>query len=150
PEDNHVVMYRQLLAEHGCEQIDGLHDSHYTQGAIQLALAYSAARFLPEVIGFNLGYEQLPLHLLITAYELDELGIDPYYFTVHVTVDNAGTGHARRALDSVIGTMPRVGDAAEFYSRMRRGYQLNDLGMSTVDVIRSFNLEGEFVRILRE
>jgi len=149
PEDNHVAMYRQLLAEHGCEQITGLQDAHYMQGAIQLALAYNAHRFLPEVIGFNLGYEQLPLHLLITAYELDELGIDPYYFTVHVTIDNAGTGHARRALDSVTSTLPVVGNAGDFYARMRRGFQLNDLGMGTVDVIRSFDLEAELIRILR-
>src|SRR5690606_9289206 len=81
PDKNHVLLYRKLLASHGCEQQDNLSDDHFTQGAIQLSLAHHAADFLPEVIGFNLGYEQLPLHLLITAYELNELGIDPYYFT---------------------------------------------------------------------
>ncbi len=56
-------------------QWDDLSDDHYIQGALQLAMAHHADQFLPEIIGFNLGYEQLPLHLLITAYELKELGI---------------------------------------------------------------------------
>jgi hypothetical protein len=65
----------------------------------------NAEKFLPEVIGFNLGYEQLPLHLLITAYELKELHIDPYYFTLHITVDNADSGHAKQAVDAVFSAM---------------------------------------------
>ena len=47
-----------------------LPDRFYTQGALQLALDQNAEEFLAGVIGFNLGYEQLPLHLLITAREL--------------------------------------------------------------------------------
>eukprot|EP01031_Cornospumella_fuschlensis_P007670 gene7670-9499_t len=78
---NHVLIYRQLLSRHGLDPVDDLSDDLYVQGLIQLALAGNAEDYLPEVIGFNLGYEQLPLHLLITAYELNELGIDPYYFT---------------------------------------------------------------------
>jgi len=120
------------------------------QGAIQLALAANAERFLPEVIGFNLGYEQLPLHLLITAHELNELGIDPYYFTVHVTVDNGDTGHARKAVEAVQAAMPRLGDARAFYARMRDGYRLNDLGRGTEAVIRAFDPTDELVRILRQ
>ncbi|HEY4542053.1 MAG TPA: iron-containing redox enzyme family protein [Noviherbaspirillum sp.] len=64
PDKNHVVLYRKLLDAHGCEDYARLDDDYFTQGAIQLCLAYHAADFLPEVIGFNLGYEQLPLHLL--------------------------------------------------------------------------------------
>ena len=65
-------------------------------------LALAATEYLPEVIGYNLGYEQLPLHLLISSYELSELGIDPYYFTLHVTIDNASTGHAQKAVQAVL------------------------------------------------
>ena len=88
----------------------GLEDDHYLQGALQLALGVCADEFLPEVIGFNLGYEQLPLHLLITAYELSELGIDPYYFTLHVTIDNASSGHACKAAQSVLNLLPLSSD----------------------------------------
>jgi hypothetical protein len=150
PEKNHVVLYRKLLASQGCDDWQELDDEHFVQGAIQLALAEHAEQFLPEVIGFNLGYEQLPLHLLITAYELTELGIDPYYFTLHVTVDNADNGHAKKAVQGVLDALPQVGDAAEFYRRVRNGYRLNDLGASTVSVIGDFDLSREVQRIFEK
>lgn len=143
PPKNHVVLYKKLLAAQGCEHWDDLSDEHYVQGAIQLALAYHAERFLPEVIGFNLGYEQLPLHLLITAYELKELGIDPYYFTLHITVDNADSGHAKKAVDAIFDAMPRLGDAQEWYRRVQNGYKLNLLGAGTDSIIASFDLQQE-------
>lgn len=147
---NHVAMYERLLTELGCESVNGLADEQYVQGAIQLALAHGAAHYLPEIIGFNLGYEQLPLHLLITAYEFNELGLDPYYFTVHVTGDNAHSGHARKALDSVQQLWPVLGDGQDFARRVRLGYLLNDLGVGTVDVIHGFDLEVELCRILAD
>ncbi len=150
PDKNHVVLYKKLLAANGCDRWDQLSDSHFVQGTIQLALAQHAQHFLPEVIGFNLGYEQLPLHLLICAYELNELGIDPYYFTLHVTVDNAGTGHARTALNGLREAWPVVGDAVRFYERVMNGYKLNMLGAGTTSVIAGFDLEQELVAILAE
>jgi hypothetical protein len=115
-----------------------------------LSLAWNAEQFLPELIGFNLGYEQLPLHLLITSYELNELGIDPYYFVLHVTVDNASTGHALKAIQALRALMPQVGDAARFYRRVRNGFLLNELGAGTNEVIASFDLDTELVRILAD
>jgi hypothetical protein len=148
PDKNHVTLYRRLLATHGCESWTSLDDHHFVQGAIQLALAHNAAQFLPEIIGYNLGYEQLPLHLLITAYELNELGIDPYYFTLHVTVDNGASGHARKAIESLQQLMPRAGDSAAFYRRVLDGYRLNEPGASTSSVIAEFDLQAELVEIL--
>jgi len=150
PEKNHVVLYRKLLASQGCDDWQELDDEHFIQGAIQLALAEHAEQFLPEIIGFNLGYEQLPLHLLITSYELTELGIDPYYFTLHVTVDNADNGHAKKAVQGLLDAWPQVGDSAEFYRRVRDGYRLNDLGASTVSVIGDFDLDREVQRIFEK
>lgn len=150
PEKNHVVLYRKLLASQGCDDWQQLDDEHFVQGAIQLALAEHAERFLPEIIGFNLGYEQLPLHLPITAYELTELGIDPYYFTLHVTVDNADSGHAKKAVQSLLDAWPQVADGAEFYRRVRAGYRLNELGASTVSVIGDFDLQREVLRIFEK
>jgi hypothetical protein len=149
PEKNHVVIFQQLIDAHGCNQWQGLPEDHFVQGLIQLAFAHNAEQFLPELVGYNLGYEQLPLHLLITAYELNELGIDPYYFTLHVTVDNADTGHARKAWEALRKLMPQVGDTDEFLRRVDAGYRLNDLGASTATVIGSFNLHAELVGILR-
>ncbi|SDS10972.1 Iron-containing redox enzyme [Halopseudomonas litoralis] len=150
PLQNHVVLYKQLLNTHELNDPDTLSAGHYVQGAQQLALAHLAKDFLPELIGYNLGYEQLPLHLLITTYELNELGIDPYYFQLHVTIDNADTGHAQKAAHAVLDNLPISGDADAFYQRVKLGYQLNELGISSMDVIGSFNLEAEVHRVLEQ
>ena len=149
PSHNHVTLYQALLARYGVEDTPFLTDGHYVQGAIQLALANQTDQFLPELIGYNLGYEQLPLHLLITAYELTELNIDPYYFTLHITVDNADTGHARKALQGLLDTLPQLADADAFWHRVRQGYSLNLLGESTLSVIGGFDLEQELVNALQ-
>ncbi|MGJ7489642.1 iron-containing redox enzyme family protein [Variovorax sp. ZT4R33] len=145
---NHVLLYRQLLQSHGLGDGAHLPDTSFEQGAIQLGLGQTTEQLLPEVIGFNLGYEQLPLHLPITAYELNELGIDPYYFTLHLTVDNADSGHARKAVDAVALNASRYPDADAYWRRVRRGYRLNDLGLGTTAVIQGFDIEAEVVRIL--
>lgn len=145
---NHVVIYRKLLSEHDADSEAGLEDEHYLQGALQLALGLCADEFLPEIIGYNLGYEQLPLHLLITAYELSELGIDPYYFTLHVTIDNPSSGHAAKAAQSVLNLLPLGEGRAAFYRRVAAGYRLNDLGPGTTAVIKQFDLQEEVVAML--
>lgn len=148
PDKNHVVLYRKLLGSCALDHWEQLPDEHFVQGAIQLALGHNAADFLPEIIGYNLGYEQLPLHLLITAYELNELGLDPYYFTLHVTVDNAATGHAHKAVQALMQMLPAVGDRDAFYGRVLDGYLLNEPGASTLSVIGQFDIEHELLRIL--
>jgi hypothetical protein len=148
PAHNHALLYRRLLAAQGCDDLSNLDDALYLQGAIQLALGHLANDYLPEVIGYNLGYEQLPLHLLISAFELEELGIDPYYFLLHVTIDNSATGHAAKAVRAVLDNMPLVGDAREFYRRVGLGYRLNELGVSSRTVIADFDLEQEMHRML--
>jgi hypothetical protein len=147
---NHVAIYQQLLATHGCDQWQDLSEEHFDQGAIQLALAAAADDFLPELIGYNLGYEQLPLHLLITSYELNELGIDPYYFTLHVTVDNGSNGHAHKAIASLQAMLARADDPHGFYQRVLNGYRLNDLGACTTSVIASFDIDQELQRLLAD
>jgi hypothetical protein len=147
-EMNHVAMYRQLLARHDGDMHLPQADAFYIQAAIQLALGHHADEFLPEAIGFNLGYEQLPLHLLITAYELNELGIDPYYFTLHVTIDNAASGHARKAAAAVDEAAAQQSDPHDFMRRVRRGYLLNELGANTMDIIEGFDADREVVQML--
>lgn len=148
PALNHVVLYRNLLTEHDCAPIAPLDDALYLQGAIQLGLGHLSDEFLPEVLGYNLGYEQLPLHLLITAFELSELGIDPYYFTLHVTIDNASSGHAHKAVQAVLDLLPNDDSKDEFLQRLRAGYLLNDLGIGSTDIVRAFDLEEEVVSML--
>ena len=140
---NHVLVYRKLLERHGLNPLPDLPDGFYMQGVLQLALGLNADEFLPEIIGFNLGYEQLPLHLLITAYELNELGIDPYYFTLHITIDNADNGHAQRAVQAVLDSLPQLGDSADFWRRVGQGCRLSNAGMGTTDVIAGFDIDRE-------
>lgn len=150
PEQNHVILYKQLLARLDIQDHDDLPCDRFIQGAIQLALGHLADEFLPEVIGYNLGYEQLPLHLLITTHELTELGIDPHYFRLHITIDNASTGHARRAARAVLENLPHGDHQHSFYKRVCRGYLLNELGSSSNAVIEEFNLDKELCRVLEE
>lgn len=148
PSQNHVVIYRKLLAEHDLSDAPDIEDERYLQGAVQLALGYGGDEYLPEVIGYNLGYEQLPLHLLISAYELTELDIDPYYFTLHVTIDNASTGHAHKAIQSLLQLMPMEADREAFWHRVTLGYRLNDLGHGSRTIIESFDLYREVLDML--
>lgn len=148
PALNHVLLYRNLLSEHDCAPNGLLDEVLYLQGTIQLALGHLSDEFLPEVLGYNLGYEQLPLHLLITAFELSELGIDPYYFTLHVTIDNASSGHAYKAVQAVMDLLPSDADRSDFLTRLRNGYLLNDLGTNSTEVIHAFDLEHEVVAML--
>ncbi|WP_176517492.1 iron-containing redox enzyme family protein [Pseudomonas faucium] len=147
PRCNHVLIYQRLLGRLGCTQAMPLEPARYLQGALQLALGEHGEAFLPEVIGYNLGYEQPPLHLLITTHELAELGIDAHYFRLHVTIDNAASGHARRALDALRLLMP-VDDAQAFYARVRQGYRLNEMGIDTPSLIASFDLQAQLVAAL--
>ncbi|MEB3898677.1 iron-containing redox enzyme family protein [Pseudomonas putida] len=147
PRCNHVLIYQRLLSRLGCLEPLPLAPERYLQGAVQLALGQNTEAFLPEVIGYNLGYEQPPLHLLITTYELAELGIDGHYFQLHVTIDNAASGHAHKAIQALRQLWP-ADDGEGFYQRVRRGYRLNDLGTDTPRLIASFDLEGELLAAL--
>ena len=147
---NHVLLYRKLLEYHGLEQWQDLPDEYYIQGAIQLSLGMHGDVLLPEMVGFNLGYEQLPLHLLICSYELNELRIDPYYFQLHIykwiTVTQAMQNEPYRSVHELL---PLLGDKADYQSRVRRGYLLNSLGVGTSDVIANYDTKTEVVSIFQ-
>ncbi len=147
PRCNHVLIYQRLLDRLGCTQAMPLDDTRYLQGTLQLALGQHGDRYLPEVIGYNLGYEQPPLHLLITICELAELGIDGQYFQLHVTIDNAASGHARLSIQALSQLCPQH-DKQAFYARVRCGYRLNDLGIATPDLICQFDLQAELFAAL--
>lgn len=147
PRSNHVLIYQRLLSRLGCLDTAPLADDRYLSGALQLALGLHGEKYLPEVIGYNLGYEQPPLHLLITTYELAELGIDGHYFQLHVTIDNAASGHAHKAIQAVHQLCPEQ-DGEVFYQRVRNGYRLNELGTDTPSLIERFDLRGELLAAL--
>ncbi|KAF3114663.1 hypothetical protein TWF103_001116 [Orbilia oligospora] len=71
----------------------------------QLSLGMFPSELLPEILGFNLAYEAVTLETLVCAHELRELRLDPTYFNLHITIDNADSGHTAMALHAVIELM---------------------------------------------
>lgn len=146
---NHARLYKKLLQTESI-MTTRLPDCLYRQGCIQLALSLVGDDFLPEMIGFNLAYEQTPLHLLISAYELEELGIDPYYFSLHITIDNAHSGHARQAINALYAFMPLLSAKDVFYRRVRNGAKLGNLGISSNDIISRLSLDEAVSEIFKQ
>lgn len=150
PRANHVTMYQDLLQRYELtdfsEQLD---DAYYEQATVQLALAYAPSEWMPLVIGFNLGYEQLPLHLLITNYELAELGIDPHYFNVHITIDNAHNGHAQKSLKAYLENFAMAKDQARYLELVKIGYLMNDIGKSSTQIIQELNIEKLALKVFK-
>lgn len=140
---NHVVIYRNLLLQNGIDATEPLPDAFYRQAIVQLGLGWNASDFLPEIVGFNLAYEQLPLHLLITAYELNELGIDPHYFVLHQTIDNSDTGHALRAVQAAFDCAAGFMDCKDYWKRVQKGAALADYGKGTESIIEEFDIDQE-------
>ncbi|MEW9150946.1 iron-containing redox enzyme family protein [Acinetobacter indicus] len=148
---NHVSMYQQLLSSLNLQDlVEGLEDEYYYQPVVQLALAYAPQQYLPEVIGFNLGYEQLPLHLLISNYELAELGLDHQYFNVHITIDNLDNGHAHRSVAALEYAYSQAANKTEFIEKLKRGYALNDVGLGSTEIIKNSDLTPLIEKIFKK
>lgn len=154
PDKNHVVIFQQLIDAHGCTRWRQLDETHFHSGLTQLALAHHAERFLPELVGYNLGAEHASLDTLVAAYEMNELGVDPYYFTLHATVDNSATGHARLALEALHALTPPAGTgadaSADFFARVQAGLRLHQHAPTSTDLLASFDLERELIAVLAD
>lgn len=138
---SHAYVYAQLLQKIGVpvvapDSIDfirypGMDDARVWRSALsQLLISLFPHEFLPEILGFNLNFEMLTLETLVTAKELREVGFDPYYFTLHITIDNADTGHTAMASSIVTeylrSVAARKGDAAahQAWKRVQAGFVL--------------------------
>ncbi|MEI1688034.1 iron-containing redox enzyme family protein [Acinetobacter baumannii] len=147
---NHVCIYDDLLRSLGLDSFDLLlDDEYYHQAVVQLALGYAPPEFIPEIVGFNLGYEQLPLHLLISNYELAELGIDSKYFNLHITIDNIDNGHAYKAIKVIEDIYNKYRDKELFLTKLKRGFALNNHGVSSSNIIKNLNTEDFVHRIFK-
>ncbi|QNX86167.1 iron-containing redox enzyme family protein [Acinetobacter seifertii] len=150
PKANHVCIYDDLLRSLGLDSFDLLlEDEYYHQAVVQLALGYAPPEFIPEMVGFNLGYEQLPLHLLISNYELAELGIDSKYFNLHITIDNIDNGHAHKAIKVIEDIYYKYRDKELFYTKLKQGFALNNRGESSSNIIKNLSLEDFVHKILK-
>lgn len=139
---NHVHVYRDLMHEIAAElpaanSEDFIHARHglnearcWKAALAQLTISLFPHDFLAESLGFNMAYESLPLHLLKTVKELRELRLNPYYFELHISIDNADSGHAAMAMRAVTDYihMVREEDGEEAahtaWKRVQAGYVL--------------------------
>jgi len=144
---NHVAVYEQLINTTGNSPIGLGHESRFisnihnpnqdpqvwTAGISQLLISLFPEEMLPEVLGFNMAYESLPYHLLITIQELKELRLDPYYFVLHVSIDNSHSGHAAMgaaAVTKYIGSLKSGQEKEVAWKRVQAGYMMAE-GLTT-------------------
>jgi hypothetical protein len=141
-EKNHVYLYRMLLQGIGVDlpasyTADFIQPGHgmddegvWKAATAQLLVSLFPNQFLPEILGFNLHYELVTLDTLKASKELPEFGISGYYFALHVSIDNADSGHTAMALATVDQYMTLVAhthsaDPHETWKRIQAGYVLS-------------------------
>lgn len=142
---NHVHLYRATLEDIGIALPPGDSAAFVTPGhgmddnntavwkgaVAQLLISLFPNEFLPEILGFNMHFEQLTLNTLKAAKELPLFGISGYYFSIHIAVDNADSGHTAMALRTVQDYMDLVCTsdgpvaAQQAWKRIQAGYQLS-------------------------
>ena len=140
---NHVHVYRELMKDIGfgipeADTIDFIHPQHqlnetcvWKAAVAQLLISLFPHEFLPEILGFNLHFEGLTLETMKAAKELEELGINPYYFVLHISIDNADSGHTAIAMQAVVKYIEHVRQAhgrsfvQQAWKRVQAGFILS-------------------------
>ncbi|KAJ6789155.1 hypothetical protein PWT90_06031 [Aphanocladium album] len=139
---NHVLIYRNLLRDVGvllpdCDAVEFIHLRHgldreqiWRNAVGHLLISLFPNEFLPEILGMNLHFESLSLNMLKTNKELPEFGISAYYFALHISIDNADSGHSAMALATVMRFMDHVRKTGSMdcdlaWKRIQAGYLLS-------------------------
>ena len=118
--------------------------AHWRSGTAQLMISAASEDFFPEILGFNMHFEMLQLDTMQAAKELPEVGLDPYYFILHVSIDNGHSGHAAMSMECVVDYIQKVleleGEEAAHtaWRRVQAGYILSEwlgsAGTSTAEI----------------
>ncbi|CAI4214280.1 unnamed protein product [Parascedosporium putredinis] len=95
----------------------------------QLLLSVFPNDFLPEILGFNLYYEAPALSNYRANKEMPEFGISPYYYALHISIDNPDSGHCAMAVGNIVDFMKVVQDTGMMdynvaWKRVQAGYVL--------------------------
>lgn len=178
-EKNHVYIYHMLLESLApgfptAEAPDFGHPQHrlddlavWKAAIAQLIISLFPDDFLPEILGFNLHFEAISMETLKAGKELREVGIDPYYFILHISIDNSHSGHSAIAIEIVSQYMDYVREAEgeqgvqKAWERIQAGYVLSqalpgtrnssmegsriNLNPTEMEVIRIFKAKAEVV-----
>ena len=169
---NHAQVYKELMKSvkldlPAADTAEFIHPRHgmnqpavWKSALAQLLISLLPHEFLPEILGFNMHFEALTLETLKASRELKEVGLDPYYFVLHVSIDNADSGHtaiAQQAVCTYIEHIQRTEGATaaqQAWRRVQVGYNLSDCLPSSmkkpaVDCFPRNKLEAEVIRIFR-
>lgn len=174
---NHAHVYRQLVksseidlpAGDTADFIDPRQEMNepavWKAALAQLLISLMPHEFFPEILGFNMHFEALALDTLKASREVKEIGLDSYYFLLHVSIDNADSGHTAIAQQAVCIYMEHIqqteGTAAaeQAWRRVQVGYNLSDSlpGKATcpsmrkppVDSFPQNDLENELIKIIK-
>jgi hypothetical protein len=141
---NHVFLWRDLMddikadlpAPHDEDFIHPRHQldkSHIWKAATaQLLISIFPHEFLPEILGFNLQYEMLTWDTMRAIKELKELKLNDYYFLLHISIDNADSGHTAMAMHAVISYMTHLQETEDeatvqqAWKRIQTGFILSE------------------------
>ncbi|GAB7327348.1 hypothetical protein MBLNU13_g11221t1 [Cladosporium sp. NU13] len=152
---NHVYLWRDLMEDIGADLSapdteDFIHPRHglnkihvWKAGVAQLLISIFPHEFLPEILGFNMHFEMLTWDTMRAIKELKELKLNDYYFLLHISIDNADSGHTAMAMQAVIDYMVHVqntdGEAAaqEAWKRVQTGFILSEQLITSPDAQES-------------
>ena len=142
---HHVYIYSQLLRDAGVSlpeahavgfidprhaMIDGL---VWKAAVAQLLISIFPNDFLPEILGYNMHFELLSLETMMAARELEEVGLNAYYFFLHISIDNSHSGHTAMAVSNVSKLLAHVEStegseaAARVWKRVQAGFCLSSM-----------------------
>ncbi|CEJ91334.1 hypothetical protein VHEMI07053 [[Torrubiella] hemipterigena] len=140
---NHVHLFNRLLQDVGVhlpapyerDFIDPRHgmDSElvWRAAVTQLLVSLYPQEFLPEILGYSLHFEGLSMETMVLSRELQELKLDAQYFLLHVSIDNAHSGHAMMTAHTVAEYMAHITQtetpavASTTWRRIQAGYALS-------------------------
>lgn len=149
---NHVYLWNELMKDidAGLPAPDskdfihprhGLDKPHVWKAAVaQLLISIFPHEFLPEILGFNMHFEMLTWDTMRAIKELKELKLNDYYFLLHVSIDNADSGHTAMAMQAVVDYMTHVqntfDDATvqQTWKRVQAGFILSERLPTSPDV----------------
>ncbi|KAI9773927.1 MAG: hypothetical protein M1840_006153 [Geoglossum simile] len=141
---HHVYVYQKLMQElvpelPGADSIAFIESYHgltdmpaWKTAVAQLLISLFPHEFLPEILGYNMHYESIKLQTLVAAKELRELNIDPYYFNLHTSIDNADSGHTAIALHAAEQYLETIKDTygvqekGRAWKRIQAGFALSE------------------------
>ena len=138
PKLNHSNIYTDLLhsvgvypdpvASRAYIENERIVDSAFTSPLFQLVIAEFSEDYLPEILGMTLYLEWAVIAVKPQVAIMESLGVDPLFYSLHIGIDNAATGHgamAKRAVELYLDEVrASSGDHAmqEVWSRVWDGY----------------------------